>query len=332
MKIVCVTPEGGGGWAPVTRMAALAASLFEADLILRHPRKQYSVARRALSVLPRLRGRETVLAIVAQPGDMIGLVDAGWLSGRYGQVAVWIIDSFWDDRIPRMARATRSIDQLFVTDEELVDHYAQVAGVPTTWLPWGTDVLALDPESFRDRPTDVLRLGRQPHAWDDDAANEAVLNDHGLSYRGRFPVQSDAAANQRAVADALASAKVVLASSNAASPAPYTHPTREYISARWCDAAAAGAIVAGQVPNCGAARLLPRDGLVDLAVTSQVDGVSQLAAAVRTWTPQLARRLNAHARVTLDWRLRFEVVADQLGLAAPQLRLALNNLREPTDA
>jgi hypothetical protein len=48
---------------------------------------------------------------------------------------------------------------------------------------------------------------------------------------------------------ALARAKFVLAFSNRVHQAGYTHPEREYLTARWVDSLAHGAVIAGIAPQ-----------------------------------------------------------------------------------
>ena len=106
------------------------------------------------------------------------------------------------------------------------------------------------------RPVDLLRVGRQPDAWDDDQRSDAACRLAGLRFAGRppfFPENfKDSSAGHRDLCARYARAKFVLAHSNIVAPASYTHPSKEYISARWTDALAAGSVVAGIPP------LIPR--------------------------------------------------------------------------
>ena len=327
-QIMCVTPSAGAGWAPVTTMAQLMSRCLEAPLRLVHPARDYSRARRLLSLVPRRRGSKGHLILVAaRPGDLLAMVGgAGHLKG-FDSVSAWIFDSFWDDEIPRMARRATFVDHLFVPDAELVDVYARATRTPVTWLPWGTDSLAGGAGSFTtQRSVDVLRLGRQPRAWDDDEATRRLLGSHGLSFDHCPPFSGRAEENQRIVRAALERSKVVLASGNASSAADYTHPTREYITARWTDAAAAGTVVAGTPPRCHALSLLPPDGLLHIPVDAAESGIPLLRRAVEAWTPKVAGDLHRHARAHLDWRRRFGTMAETLGIESATLRAELRRL------
>ena len=83
------------------------------------------------------------------------------------------------------------------------------------------------------------------------------------------------------------SAKLTLSFTNLVSPAVYTHPTRDYVTGRWTDALASGALVAGIPPQCEAgSRMLWDEGLVRLPTTDLGDGLDAIATAVSTWRPE----------------------------------------------
>lgn len=339
-EVWCVTPEASGGWSPVTALAHLAARLLEADLRGIHPTRPYGRVRKAASLAPRRRGAGPALLLIAsQPGDLLRLADARVLLGGFRRVEAWIIDSFWDDLLPRFARERRTIDRLWITDAELVGDYSRRMRVPVSWAPWGTDALARWEEAAAGaelssvRNIDVHRLGRQPAAWNDDATNEALFARHGLTYAGRFPGHpTDGLANQRAVIAELSRSRVVLASSNLASPSEYTHPEREYLTARFTDSMACGAIVAGAIPRCRAASLLPAEGLVDIDVSSREAGVDEIVTAARSWTPEIAGRLRRAALERLDWRWRIAEIAESLELRPVTLDAEMARLRAAMEA
>lgn len=318
----CVTPDASGGWSPVLELAQLAARLWQTTPRYIHPTAPFGKLRQLASMAPRVRGEKpALLIIVSNPGDLLALADRRVLFGRFSRVGAWIIDSFWDDLIPRFARQTRNIDHLWITDHELLDHYRSTTGTPCDWAPWGTDALRLTRLPAVERDLDVLRLGRQPTLLDDDDAVRSALGEFGLSYEGRFPIQPTWQANQHAVHSRLARAKVVLASGNAASPAAYTHPRRDYISARFTDAIASGTPIAGQPPDCEAARrLLPERGLVWLDLDSPTATIAALRAAVAEWTPELARALQDHALREMDWRHRLGQISAALAVTTPTLQ------------
>lgn len=324
MRVVYAAPPGAG-WHPVTHMVRLLSEALGAELVPAPLGRAAAARRRALGPAPRRRSRrgEACLVVAAEPRHLLVLLELDYLLRGYEQVAGWVIDSFWLDRIPRALRRRRHFDRLFVTDAELVDVWADVTGVPVDWLPWGSDVLGLGSESA-DRPVDLQRLGRQPGQWDDDDEVRRACEALGLRFAGRPPMHPDAGANQAEVMRSLARAKLVLAFSNPASPAPYTHPTREYISGRWTDSLACGAAVAGIAPRCEAAeRLLPPAGILELGTTDRQRGLEAIVAAAARWTPQTARDNHRWALERLDWRWRFRDLAAALGIRSERLEQEL---------
>lgn len=317
-----VSPSADGGWGPVTHAARLAAELFDADFESYHPEAQYSRLWRATSLLPRPRRAGARLSILSNPGDLLALRRPTVRSRRYAVEAAWIFDSFWDERLPRFARGTTAFDVLFITDAELVPLYEELTGVPTRWLPWGTDTQAA-PSASGPRTTDVLRVGRQPCRWEDDDESRSRFAASGVVFGGRPLFGASDADSRRFLLHAMTRAKMVMAWGNASAPAPYTHPTREYISGRWTDAIACGAQVLGIPPACAALDLLPREALVIPNSDSETDVVGAARTASREWTPETAARLRAHAVKHLDWRHRFHDVRRVLDVKAPRLDVAL---------
>lgn len=309
----------GTGWDPVSLMARLLAHCLSAELVQVPHDATDSRARRALGMAPRRRGADVTIVVAPQPVHLAAVLDAHhWIRGSR-IVAGWVIDAFWTDRIPRMARGRGHLDHLFVTDEEVVEPWQRTTGVPTSWLPWGTDALdhgAANPE----RPIDVQRIGRQPEAWDDDQAVAGLLQDAGMTFAGRPPFAADVTDNLALVHEAMARAKYVLAFSNRFSPSTYTHPDREYLTGRWLDALANGAGLAGIPPACAATeRLLWPGAVVELDPEPTPAALSGLSDAVASWTPEQAAENHRRALQTLDWRWRFGELVEELDLDAPVL-------------
>lgn len=332
LEIWCVTPSSSGGWGPITSMADLAGRMFDAPVRFIHPDREYGYVRRALSLAPgRRAGQRSLLLIAAAPGDLLTLADPRVLAGQFRTVGVWIIDSFWAQRLPRFVLSRRhGIDQIWITDQELLAFYRGASATRCDWLPWGTDALAAVQADRAARSVDVLRLGRQPALWDDDASNASALAVHGLRYQGRFDLADDGSANQVEVRRQLDRAKVVLASGSLASPSDYSHPTRDYISARFTDAVASGTRIAGVRPRCAAAELIPEEAWIDLPLTDRAFDATTLAEAVAAHDEARADRLRRAALTDLDWRHRLRVVAERFELDAPSLQRELGELHALT--
>lgn len=319
---------GGQGWGPVDELATLCARLLNADLTTVTDKGEVSLARKAAGQIPRRRGRNrSLLVLASSPGHLAYAARLRhWFPG-YTTTAAWVIDSFWTDRISRMAIRRGHFDHIFVTDRDLVDEWQRATGSAVHWAPWGTDTFAA-PAVAGTRPTDLLRIGRQPAAWDDDERTHSAAAELGLTFEGRPPLHPDPQANQGAVRSALGRAKFVLAFSNLASPADYTHPTREYITGRWTDALGAGTAVAGIAPASAEYTLWP-GATFEIDPSDLSKGLAQIREAVDTWTPQSVTEHRAKARKHLDWRHRVADIAAALDLEnLDQLEAELRQLDE----
>ena len=120
-------------------------------------------------------------------------------------------------------------------------------------------------------------------------------------------MHDDPTGNQTALMQSLASAKFALAFSTRGQPR-VVHPpeAREYLTGRWTDSLASGAVVAGIAPRCAAAdELLWPGATLELASTDLAAGVQELAEAVRRWTRRSPAESHRRALERLDWRWRF---------------------------
>jgi hypothetical protein len=324
--MLIVYRDEGTGWSPVAHMARLAAQCFDAELVSPEPRQPTPWEKlRALGA--RRTGSETCLVIAPYPWDVTSFLQVeGWWR-RFGRTAVWIIDSFWVNMIPRLARSVRLFDHLFVTTEEDVIGWSRASRSPTTHLPWGTDALRLGSRNPL-RRLDLLRVGRQPPEWEDDRATAEACQRHGLRFEGRPPVPASVDEAQGSLMARYAESRFVLAFSNRVNPTRYTHPTREYVTGRWVDALACGAVVAGVAPGSpDARRLLWPGATLELGGVRREEGLRILADAARRWSPAQARLNHRNALERLDWRWRFEEIATVLGESPPRLCAELDELR-----
>jgi hypothetical protein len=312
-------------------MIVLAAELLEAEVLTireRHP----GAVTQALSVVrgrTRAHGREPCLLICAGPGDLTQILNIPDWRNRFGVVGAWIIDSFWVEHIPKIPRFANLFDYIFVTLMEDVETWKRATGANTVWLPWGTDALRLG-SCAPHRKWDITRVGRQPPEWEEDAVASEAASLVGIKYRSR-PASNgmNSLQNQRLMMDVYADTKYVLAFSNAANPEPYTHPTREYLTGRWVDGLAGGSVLAGVHPEGDSARaLLWEEATLNLGTVRREEGLRVLTSALPQWTPQLAVKNHAMALKKLDWRWRFQVLADSFGLSSARLADEIKLLQE----
>jgi hypothetical protein len=315
-------------------MIALAAELLDAEVLNLQGDGPGVIARASSVLLRRTRAssREPCLLICAGPGDLTKILNIPDWRSRFGTLGAWVIDSFWVDHIPMTPKLANLFDFVFITLMEDVDAWRRATGAQTVWLPWGADALRLGSCSPH-RKWDVTRVGRQPPEWEDDAIASEAARRAGINYRPR-PASNglNTLQNQRLMMDVYGDTKYVLSFSNTANPEPYTHPTREYLTGRWVDGLAGGAVLAGVHPGGESARtLLWQEATLDLGTIQREEGLQALAAALPQWTPQLAAKNHAMALKNLDWRWRFQVVADSFGLRAVRLAEEINLVRERFD-
>ena len=110
--------NNGSGWEPITYMVNLAAELFEAELVVLDPEasKTIWVKLEILLLKRNKRGcQETSLMICPDASSFLSITQIqGWRK-RFSCLAVWIIDSFWLERIPKAAKLSRPFDHIFIT-------------------------------------------------------------------------------------------------------------------------------------------------------------------------------------------------------------------------
>jgi len=321
---------GGQGWSPIHHLVELSSKLLEAD-VSHAPSDMPSLPAKISSVLRRrngkAQGRDACLLICAGPGDLVRVLSVEDWRSRFKFMAAWVIDSFWLQDIPKATRLSKPFDHFFVTCLEDVPEWEKMTGVPTTWLPWGTDALKLG-TAAAEREWDIGRLGRQPPEWEEDASNATAARLLGMSYRGRVPEQGlTAKQNQELVMRLYGGTKFQLAFSNSVNPTSYTHRTRQYLTGRWVDALACGATVAGVSPRSpDVDELLWPGATLELGGVQRQEGLERIADALKAWTARNAACNNLMALRKLDWRWRLQKIADMFAVPAVPLRTELGQL------
>jgi hypothetical protein len=248
---------------------------------------------------------------------------------RFRFIAAWIIDSFWTTHITSITRIANPFDQFFVTSIEDVEPWKEITGVPTSWLPWGADVLGCGRMTAQ-REWDVTRVGRQPPEWADDAETSRAAACLGIRFHGRPPNQDlTIVENQRFLMGIYGNSKYILAFSNSVNPEIYTHPTRQYLTGRWVDALACGATVAGIRPQSETAdELLWPGATLEFPSIQRSAGLAILAGAIGSWTPGVAAHNYQMALQKLDWRWRFDTLATLFRMSPGTLAIELGALKD----
>jgi hypothetical protein len=328
---VVYTDPGIPGYNSVYSMARLAAKLLDGDLVVLHS-KPLTIFEKLAALIPRTRTGAPCLLICPAPSNLASILLVENWRRRYGPLVAWVFDSFWTNYVPRFARMARVFDHLFVTEQEDLNTWGNMLHAPVEWLPWGSDVLGLGSANPK-RRLDLIRTGRQPSEWEDDSSSALACRSRQLSFQGRPPFIDDATENERSLMGFLSDSKFSLSFSNLVSPSAQTHPIREYVTGRWTDALAAGAVVAG-VPPCSESvrSLLWPEALLDLGTVNRSEGLDVIARAVEEWTPDLARLNYLRSLERLDWRWRFKRIADTLGISPRPLGKELTDLGQAIDS
>lgn len=309
--MVIVYCDRGVGWSPILYMVQLAVRLLNAELIILEYKNPDMLEKLSALLLKRRKNvnGDKLLFICPTPTELPLIVQVPRIRNQFKFIGVWVIDSFWVDRIPRVIRASNYFDHFFITSEEDVSEWERLTHTNASWLPWGTDALGLGSASM-ERLWDLRRVGRQPPEWDDDEVTAKVCLDNAISFKGRPELLDSSYQNQKSLMSIYQQSKFVLAFSNTAHPSDYTHPTRSYITGRWTDTLACGGIVAGISPDDPSISKLLWDGAtLDLGTIKQNQGMIVLKEALAGWSTVQATYNYKQSLQRLDWRWRFIEIA-----------------------
>lgn len=319
------------GWTPILSMAKLLCGYLKTQPIMLDTGSSLSRTTKFLGMLPKVKsGDRQAIVIAYDPGQLNAIAQKNLIFKQYSACYGWVIDSFWSERIPRIARSNKTYTKIFVTDSNDLDDW-QKAGVESLGvLQWGTDVWS----NFSDRlataehkTTDLLRVGRQPEAWDEDDKTAQVAQEEGLTFEGRPGFGESAEDSAQLLSKALSRTKSVLAFSVRVSPTNYTHPTKDYITARWLDALAWGATIVGQKPDSATARdLLWDTATVDISSDDIELGMKQINEALTSFSKEQATLHILNSLERFDWRHRFKALFEQMGITSEKLDKDLSTI------
>ena len=176
LDIIVAVPSGAG-WVPVHAMAELLARYTGGTVHTVDVGASLSKETKLLARLPRLKGgSKRCLVIASDPGQLYAISQRSFAFRRYGAIYGWVIDSFWDDRIPAVAKSS-TYDRIFVADVDDVQPWTAAGVKAPGVLPWGADVWSKFSDrlaALESKSTDLLRVGRQPAAYEDDEATAAL--------------------------------------------------------------------------------------------------------------------------------------------------------------
>jgi len=333
--IVSVGLHGKKGWVPILRLSHVLQELLAAELVDLEKSRRSNVRARLATTFARTDTTKDGAVFLAQrPSVAHQLVLTPAFRAARSWRILWIIDSFHtEDDVPR--HILDRFDLIAVMQLSEVAFYERLFPGRVIWAGWGADVLGMHPVPAMEKPVDILRVGRQPPAFRDDALTQERAGKRGLVYGGRPP---DAPTSSTDPAEHLAayyrSAKVVLASTNLADPSEYTHPTKEYLTGRWTDGLAAGCVIAGKPPygDQSMEELLWPGSLLEIPVDDVDAALDAIAVALSRWTTRHAVENHAMSLERLDWRHRVFDLMSFVGFTNEPIRNARTALSDATKA
>lgn len=311
---VIVAVPSDAGWEPIRKMAQLLCSYLDSEPIYVDVHKSLQKSAKIIGAFPRLKkGKKKVLVIAYDPGQLYAISQVGIFSRLYSEIYGWVIDSFWAERIPRIA-STGIYNHIFVTDPGDIDEWQKAGVASVSALTWGADIWSnIDQRLDIHKTNDLLRVGRQPRDWEDDAATGDQAKELGLSFQGRPPFGNSPVESTQHLERALKDSKVVLAFTNKISPTRYTHPTKEYLTGRWIDALGWGCMVAGQIPQTKVSeKYLWPQATLEVPYDNMGEGLHKIAEKLKTIDNHYAQQQIINTLENFDWRFRFNDLLEKI--------------------
>lgn len=325
--VIRSAPTSAAGWGPIDHFLAMARRLLEAETDDLDSRTFRMPRRLRRTLFPAARsGEDIVLYVVHHPGEISAVVTDPRFDKAASLRVLWIVDSFWSDRTPEAL--LHNFDLLVYMQKDEGAYYERVTGGRALFVGWGTDALDLG-SAKADRTVDILRVGREPTAWEDDNRSAAAARQLGLRFQGR----PETGISQAELMAHYADARYVIAFSNLAAPAFYTHPTKAYFTGRWTDALACGCVVAGIAPlqDTGIAEKLWDEACLELGSIDLIENLARIKEDAAGWSPDRARHNHYNALLRLDWRWGLTSLADRLGMRFPELDRDLDRLNDKAE-
>jgi Glycosyl transferases group 1 len=324
----------GAGIVALQNKTGLARFVAEGPLRCRRGFLKHHIARYKVVAEPLPR-TDLLLVVALTPMGLENLQSIpGWRE-KSGKVVVYIIDSYRHGWYKHFERTLRHVDHLLTPIAEDVEALSDLTGVPTSLLPWGSDVLR-NGCGCGDRRLDVMAMGRQPPEHIETIARRLGVRESGkLLFHGVVDVwHGDRKRESRELMW-----QMMRASHLSLCYCPSFWCARDdippMVTPRWLESLCAGAIPVGKRP---ATPLTDRlfdweDALIDLPPEPEkaADGLLALLddreRLRRAHARNYANMLRRH-----DWRYRILTLLGLLGCSEfGRLRDDLAELAQRTD-
>ncbi|QNV37349.1 glycosyltransferase [Rothia terrae] len=320
------------GWAPIHVMTDLLAKYLNTTPIEVNISDSLKKTTKFFSLIPRVKtGNKSAIVIAYDPGQLYAVAQYPLLTRRYEKIVGWVIDSFWEERIPFIAK-NNTYNHIFVMDDSDINGWKQRGVNNVSALPWGANVWSNFKQKIElipDKKTDLLRVGRQPTAWEKDEETRKIARKYNLFFQGRPSFGSTFEENQSRLRESLSQSKYVLAFTSSVSPASYTHNFKDYLTARWTDALACGCIVVGKAPtSMSASKLLWNGATVDINPFCLEEGIKEICLLNERWDASQSKKNIRLALQRLDWRHRFYEIFQYLGIQSYALERDLQEMKQ----
>lgn len=239
---------------------------------------------------------------------------------RYGQVVAYIPDIYPPSEKMLDLGIVRELDALFIGYSEMVDRVAALAPTPVYHLQQAADVLGALPLRA-EKPIGVTAFGRQPAGL--TAAIAQRFTEPNSPYLawwspGTYPYSRTPELDRAGFLNMLRASQLTLCY-RFEDTNPQQYRGVSPFTARWFEAAAAGAAVAGSAPSCPEADS-PESIQTILLSTDPLEAVSEIQALLDSGVPQEIAQLNLSlAAKHHDWRHRLVEILAVLGFGPPPI-------------
>lgn len=328
MLIIYIEKESPG-WFPINYMVNLLGKLLEAKVLAVESRKLNFLEKLETLLSKRKRGDiEGPCLLICPTVHDLWQISQVQNYHNFSSFNVWIIDSFWTEHIPLKLMKKQIFNHIYITTKEDIPLWTKKTNTEVSFLPWGSDVFNMGGNNEQ-RKFDLLRVGRQPKEWNNDTLTKQLCNEHNLTFMGRPSFDDNPENNTLNLTNIYKQSKFLLAFSNLVDGSTYTHPTKEYITARWVDALACGAIVAGVSPKSLTAQsLLWKGATLEFDTVERQKGFRVLLEALQEWHPRQSYKNYLYSLKNLDWRWRFAVLARDFNQKSKTLDREIRLLKE----